>query len=373
MSKPVVVYGASGYTGQLVCEHLRNYNIPFIAAGRNAKRIEEEMKRVPGIETAEYDVVEVKHDVESLADLMEGAKVMCNTVGPFVKYGSVVVEAALKAGCHYMDSTGEQGWIKEMAEKFGDHYAQKDLCLLPATAYMFTNVDICSRLCKENLPGVTILDSLTMPTGVPTYASTQTFYDMVRRTALYLELNELKEWPEAMAYEAKMPGYHATGMALPWGGTTLPLYYLDDPEIHTCRSLAGFNDRVLMGAVLATFKKYVEEIKPLPKEEQEVIISKMADSWQGGTPPRENPMVHTGLDSCYGHSSLETVHVVMKSILPYRTTGMFHAYVANHLLKGGKIKKYGFASTCEAVGHHNLLGAMKNHGYVKDVKISFVA
>ena len=34
MSKPVVVYGASGYTGRLVCEYLREYNIPFIAAGR---------------------------------------------------------------------------------------------------------------------------------------------------------------------------------------------------------------------------------------------------------------------------------------------------------------------------------------------------
>ena len=32
-SKPVVVYGASGYTGRLVCEYLREYNVPFIAAG----------------------------------------------------------------------------------------------------------------------------------------------------------------------------------------------------------------------------------------------------------------------------------------------------------------------------------------------------
>ena len=33
--KPVVVYGASGYTGRLVCEYLREYGIPFIAAGRS--------------------------------------------------------------------------------------------------------------------------------------------------------------------------------------------------------------------------------------------------------------------------------------------------------------------------------------------------
>ena len=34
--KPVVVYGVSGYTGRLVCEYLREYNVPFIAAGREA-------------------------------------------------------------------------------------------------------------------------------------------------------------------------------------------------------------------------------------------------------------------------------------------------------------------------------------------------
>ena len=33
-SKPVVVYGASGYTGRLICEYLREFNVPFIAAGR---------------------------------------------------------------------------------------------------------------------------------------------------------------------------------------------------------------------------------------------------------------------------------------------------------------------------------------------------
>ena len=47
--KPVVVYGASGYTGRLICEYLREYNIPFIAAGRDAKRVQEVMDKVPGI------------------------------------------------------------------------------------------------------------------------------------------------------------------------------------------------------------------------------------------------------------------------------------------------------------------------------------
>ena len=39
--KPVVVYGASGYTGRLVCEYLRELGVPFVAAGRDAARVRE--------------------------------------------------------------------------------------------------------------------------------------------------------------------------------------------------------------------------------------------------------------------------------------------------------------------------------------------
>src|SRR5207247_4404544 len=82
-SKPVIVYGASGYTGRLVCEYLREYNIPFTAAGRDKVRIQEAMDKVPGIDTVEHEIVEVAHDVEPLAERCDGAQVVLNTVGPF--------------------------------------------------------------------------------------------------------------------------------------------------------------------------------------------------------------------------------------------------------------------------------------------------
>ncbi len=63
--KPVVVYGASGYTGRLICEYLREYNVPFVAAGRNGGKVKASMEaHVAGIETADYEIVEVGHDVE---------------------------------------------------------------------------------------------------------------------------------------------------------------------------------------------------------------------------------------------------------------------------------------------------------------------
>ena len=73
--RPVVVYGASGYTGRLVCEFLRDQQIPFIAAGRDKARIEAALEKVPGIETADYEVTAVPHEGSALARLFEGVKV----------------------------------------------------------------------------------------------------------------------------------------------------------------------------------------------------------------------------------------------------------------------------------------------------------
>src|SRR5206468_4893390 len=85
---PVVVYGASGYTGMLTMDWLIDQNIPFTAVARNAKRTQEMMaQRVVRLESATYEIIECEHSVEALTKAFKGAKVVCNTVGPFVKFG----------------------------------------------------------------------------------------------------------------------------------------------------------------------------------------------------------------------------------------------------------------------------------------------
>lgn len=46
--RPVVVYGASGFSARLVFEFLREYGVPFVAAGRNRGKIDEVLSHVPG-------------------------------------------------------------------------------------------------------------------------------------------------------------------------------------------------------------------------------------------------------------------------------------------------------------------------------------
>ena len=154
----VLVYGASGYTGRLICEYLREYGIPFVAAGRSKETLQTSMEgNVPGIETAEYEIVEVAHSRDELASLLDGIDVVCNTVGPFSRLGPDMVQACLATGTHYLDTTGEQDWLIRCDEEWGAAFAEKGLLLAPGIAQMYTTGEIAAQLALET-PGMDTLD-----------------------------------------------------------------------------------------------------------------------------------------------------------------------------------------------------------------------
>ena len=269
MTKPVIVYGASGYTGRLICEYLREFNVPFVAAGRDKARIQEALDKVPGIDTVEHEIVEVSHDVQPLADLFEGAEVVCNTVGPFAQYGREVVEACLNAGCHYLDTTGEQDWLITCDEDYGRQMAAKGLLLAPGIAQMYTTGEIAAQLCLEK-PGVDTLDILVFWKGMPTIASTRTILvNAALSKACYLEQNSYVEWPaDAGLYDVVVPGQHETGLALPWGGTSHPVWFKRDPRVANVKVLGGVFNRALMLGVPQIVAAVLEQIEGLPENEK---------------------------------------------------------------------------------------------------------
>ena len=231
---PVVVYGASGYTGMLIMDWLIDQNIPFTAVARNAKRAQEMMaQRVVRLESATYEIVEAEHTVESLTTAFRGAKVVCNTVGPFVNFGLTAVEAALKAGCHHIDTTGEQGYIRAVREQFGELYRQAGLLVSPSIAYMYTFAEIAAELALET-PGIDVLETATLCRGPRggasgvTVGSTASIFELYRPEACYLWEKKLVPHARDASINAIDPSFVQPVFALPWGGTSLPVYFEND-------------------------------------------------------------------------------------------------------------------------------------------------
>ena len=361
--RPVVIYGANGFSGRLIAEFLREYNTPFIAAGRSAARIKNVMDHVPGIETADFEIVETAGSMEDLIRLFEGARVVCNTAGPFIYNGPRVIEAALKAGCHYIDIGGEQAWIREVAENWGDKFAVRGLLAAPATAFMCAVSDAAARLCVE-AGAIDTLETVTMFKGIPTFGSTQTIFAVIQTEAYYLEHNRYKAWPRASRYDVTVPGYLQTQLALAWGGFPQPVWFRNHPQIANVRSMGGLLDRQIMEGVAATEKMFEEQIRPLPKADQEKKLAEMAAAVQAGTPPRENLRDQRTIDVVVGRGSRDYAQCVVFGTGCYRQTGLIQAFAAHHLVHNAP-RKAGFASPAEAFGHREILRVLEEHGLSK--------
>ncbi|MGO4613853.1 DUF5938 domain-containing protein [Nocardia sp. 2YAB30] len=362
--KPVIVYGASGYTGRLVCEYLREFNVPFVAAGRDKVRIQQAIDQIPGIETADYEVVEVAHEVASLTELFRGARVVCNTVGPFSQYGREVVEACLDAGCHYLDTTGEQDWLIDCDENYGQRMADRELLLSPGLAHMYTTGEIAANICLET-PGLDTLDIQVFWKGFPTIASTRTILvNAALSKAYYLEQNQYVEWPaDAGLYDVVVPGQHQTELALPWGGTSHPVWFKRDPRVANVKVLGGVFNRALMQGVPQIVAGVVEQVKDLSQEQKYKVLAEQAAGVMNEMPPRENPRINTSLDSVYASGPLGRAHCVIYGNCNYKQTGLLQVYAAYTLLQTSP-KRAGFASGCQAFGHRELLGVLRGFGLV---------
>jgi short subunit dehydrogenase-like uncharacterized protein len=369
-SKPVVVYGASGYTGRLVCEYLREYQVPFIAAGRDKARIAEALDKVPGIDTIEHDIVEVAHEVQPLAELFEGASVVCNTVGPFAQYGGEVVEACISAGCHYLDTTGEQDWLVVCDERYGPQMAAKGLLLAPGIAQMYTTSEIAAQLCLEK-PGVDTLDILVFWKGTPTVASTLTILvNACLSKAYYLEQNQYAEWPaDAGLYDVVVPGQHETGLALPWGGMSHPVWFARDPRVANVKALGGVFNRPLMLGVPQIVSAALKQTEGLSDSEKLRVLTEHASAVMNQMPPRENTRINTSLDSVHASGPLGRAHCVIHGNSNYKQTGLMQAYGAYSLLQQ-RPNRVGFASGCQAFGHRELLGVLRSFGLVMEPILS---
>ncbi|WP_077001353.1 DUF5938 domain-containing protein [Variovorax sp. KK3] len=364
--KPVVVYGASGYTGRLVCEYLREYGIPFIAAGRSKEKLDAAMQaNVPGIETADFEVVEVAHTTEALTALFRGASVVLNTVGPFARFGPEVVQACLAAKCHYTDTTGEQDWLITLDQEYGERFANAGLLLSPGLAQMYTTGEIAAQLCLET-PGLDTLDIAVFWGGSPTIASTQTILvNAATSKAFYLQQDQYVEWqPDAGLYHLSIPGQHEAALALPWGGTSHPVWFRRDPRVANVKVLGGVFNKPLMLGVPQIVAAALEATKDLAPDARYEALAKTAAGVMNTMPPRENPRINKSVDSVHASGPLGRAHCVIYGNCNYKQTGLLQAHAAMSLLQQAPLRA-GFASGCQAFGHRELLGVLRSFGLVQ--------
>jgi short subunit dehydrogenase-like uncharacterized protein len=117
----IVVYGATGFTGQLVAEYLAAHykndkDLKWAMAGRSLDKLKSVREAVGA--TADTPLIAAdSSDAVSLKGMVDEAKVVISTVGPYQFYGNELVAACAAAGTDYIDLCGEPIWMRQMIDK----------------------------------------------------------------------------------------------------------------------------------------------------------------------------------------------------------------------------------------------------------------
>ena len=130
----IIVYGATGFTGQICCKYLRdNYkDLVWAMAGRNKEKLDQ----IKSDFNLECDVIVADGaDLEALRSLTSQTKVVLSTAGPFARYGSLLVQACVENATHYTDITGENHWVKGLIDKHHEEAASKGTRIIPSCGY----------------------------------------------------------------------------------------------------------------------------------------------------------------------------------------------------------------------------------------------
>ncbi|MEX0620496.1 MAG: saccharopine dehydrogenase NADP-binding domain-containing protein [Solirubrobacterales bacterium] len=153
---PIAVYGATGYTGKLITSELDRAGADFLLAGRNREKLDQ----VAAGLGSEVEVRAVSLDDQAgLQSLLEGCSTVIACAGPFHLHGEPVMRAAVETRTHYLDTTGEQPFMRLAWERYDRPASEAGVAVIPAMGFDYVPGDMIASLTAA---GMGELDTLRL-------------------------------------------------------------------------------------------------------------------------------------------------------------------------------------------------------------------
>lgn len=135
----LAVFGATGHTGRMTVSALRARGVQVIACGRATAQLTR-LAEDPGVETRRVDVTNAGDVRAALRD----ADGVANLAGPFLQTGPMPIEAAIRRGIPYVDTTGEQAFMHEARRRYHKRAAAAGAPVINALAYEYALSDLAA-------------------------------------------------------------------------------------------------------------------------------------------------------------------------------------------------------------------------------------
>ncbi|MEP7277821.1 MAG: saccharopine dehydrogenase NADP-binding domain-containing protein, partial [Bacteroidota bacterium] len=150
-SSSFLLYGANGYSGELIARFAHQYGLQPVLAGRNTQAVKAlaQTLQLP-FRTLELD------DKAAWQDALRGIKLVVNAAGPYNFTAKPVIAACMAAQAHYLDLNGDTE-VFEILQQFNDQAIEKNIMVLPGAGFDVVPTDCLARWLKDQLPNATHL------------------------------------------------------------------------------------------------------------------------------------------------------------------------------------------------------------------------
>lgn len=208
-----LLYGANGYTAQLIIKESLKQGLKPVLAGRNKDKIESLAKHY-GLP---YKVFSLEDDSTVTKEL--SPYTLClNAAGPFSKTADLLVQACLKSNTHYLDITGEIG-VFEAIKRYDEDAKAKNIMLMPGVGFDVVPSDCLANYLKEKLPDAQRLElAFTSLEGGLSHGTASTMVAELGNSSVTRENGKLVKVELAHKKKVVDFGKFSTSVAsIPWG------------------------------------------------------------------------------------------------------------------------------------------------------------
>ncbi len=252
MDKTVLIYGANGYTGELITRFAVERGMKPILAGRNAIKIEELAKK----HHLEYRVFSLD-ETEGLDAAVSEVDMVLHCAGPFSLTSRPIVEACLRNNKHYTDITGEIA-VFEGCAKMDERAKEAGIMIMPGVGFDVVPTDCLARHLKDRLPSATHLSLAFYGTGRISHGTQATMTMNIGKGGAVRQDGKIMAVPAAWkSREIDFGEVTKTGVTIPWGDVATAYHSTGIPNIEVFTVVPPKNLKMMklsryLGWLLAT-------------------------------------------------------------------------------------------------------------------------
>jgi short subunit dehydrogenase-like uncharacterized protein len=221
-----MIYGANGYTGQLVAEEAVARGMRPILAGRNGEAV----AALAGRLGCEHRVFELTSGQE-VAGHLEGVRALLLCAGPFSRTSKPALDGCIAARAHYLDITGEVD-VFEACHRRGDEAARTGVVILPGVGFDVVPSDCLAATLARALPGAKELTLAFHGVGSPSKGTAKTVLEGLPRGGVVRRGGVITPVPLA-SKTMEVPFHDKARLAVlvPWGDVSTAYYSTRIPNI----------------------------------------------------------------------------------------------------------------------------------------------